>query len=103
MVSVLWQLESIDAGVVVVDPNGLVVSANSPACRMIPSDSGLFGQAAQNAFPNDLWNAALGASADLTEVDCGRARIDERRVEWKRRPVKRGCDAGQVLTLWEVV
>lgn len=97
------QLETIDAAVIVVDTNGLIVSANNVACRMIPDSRGLFGRTARESLPINLWNDALGPEVDLRARSGGRIRTSGRDVQWKRRPLKRGRDAGQVMTLWEEV
>lgn len=91
--------EWIDAAVVTVDEDGMVVGANANLLRLLRADA--IGLAAQDALPEAM-HAALQDDPDYPGGSAGRIDLDGRRLQWRARTFTHGPAArGRVITLWE--
>ena len=91
--------EWIDAAVVTVDEDGMVVGANANLLRLLRADA--IGLAAQDALPEAM-HAALQDDPDYPGGSGGRIDLDGRRLQWRARTFTHGPAArGRVITLWE--
>ena len=98
-------LDFIDVGVLVIDPYGLIVSANQPACRMLAADStGLLGASISQALPDSIFSALDGADATVERTLAGCFDHQNQALQWRaHRVIDEGRDLGFILTIWEII
>ena len=98
-------LDGIDVGIIIVDPNGLIVGGNRRAWEILQSPEREFiGMPAREALPSSLYQAlsALGAS-DNTRM-AGRLDVEGRPLQWRACSIVDGEQyRGEALTVWEEV
>lgn len=95
--------ESIGAGVLAIDADGLVVGGNRQACELLaPAGSPVIGMPARIVLPRPLFQT-LGTLAESAEPEVsGRLEHHGRRLQWRARHCRLGNDpSGMVVTLWE--
>jgi len=99
-------IEQLPVGVVLVDPEGMVVRVNSAACSLLDSLSvQAIGLAVRDKLPEPIWEALdqTKASSTLTAAS-GRVELDGCSLEWRTHLLG---DAeglrGQAVILWREV
>jgi len=94
-------LETIDAGVLAVDTDGLIVEANLHAAELVSKEHTAFiGVTAEAVLPEAL-HAALASGNAITT---GRFTYDGRDLQWRVRALKAdGSCQATVMTIWEDV
>jgi len=95
-------LEAIDAGVLVVDPGGLVVAANRRVWDILqPEEAELIGLPAPKVLPRCL-NEVIGKTVPSDGVNAsGQLDVRGRKVEWRLGVVgEEGSCRGTIVTLW---
>lgn len=96
-------LDLIDAGVVTLDPGGLIVQANEPAARLLDwATGGLIGLSAREVLPPALYRV-LTEKLPGSDREGGKLEHAGRVLHWRARGVGQGDSfRGTVLTLWEL-
>jgi PAS domain-containing protein len=95
-------LDAIEAGMVIVDETGLVVSANRKALEILRSRRDeLIGIPARETLPEELREAA---SIDTESSGSGRIHLAGHWLQWRACPAVRGeSRRGRIVTLWEEI
>ncbi|MEM1108452.1 MAG: response regulator [Planctomycetota bacterium] len=95
-------MEFIHAGVLCVDPQGLVVGANARMSELLSDDPiELVGMPMQDVLPEAICDIVPDVLA-CSPLTSGEVSLDERNLHWSCRPFQRGADVrGQVITFWE--
>ena len=97
-------MDYIDAGVLCVDCDGLVVNANRRMCELLPPETvEVIGVPKRDVLPAAICDVLPD---DLSDIErCGdRLELGGRTLQWRSRPFLMGGQVhGQVMTLWEVV
>ncbi|MEO1235462.1 MAG: response regulator [Planctomycetota bacterium] len=95
-------MEFIHAGVLCVDPNGLVVGANARMSELLSDVSiELVGMPMQDVLPEAVRDIVPDALT-CPPLSSGRVGFDGRELLWSCRPFQRGAEVrGQVITFWE--
>lgn len=98
-------LETIDAGVLALDEDGLIVGDNREARELIcPSNCELIGIGARTALSSDMFESLFPEGTQCSGNASGRVLIDEHAVQWRARPIRDDERLrGQILTLWREV
>ena len=98
-------LETIDAGVLTLDEDGLIVGANREARELIcPSNCELIGIGARTALSSDMFESLFPEGTQCSGNASGQVLIDEHAVQWRARPIRDDERLrGQILTLWREV
>lgn len=93
-------LDMIDVGVLCVDANGLLVTANREATRLLGGDAALVATAsAQSMLPETVWSALASTEAGPRS---GRVEFGDHRVQWRAKTLMANAERrGTVLVLWE--
>ncbi len=98
-------LEHIDAGVIVVDSQELIVSANRRVGDIIELKQPEFvGMTASTALPEKLYKTLYSTETSEDVAVSGRLELVERRLQWRcRELVEKKQGKGRIITIWEEV
>ncbi len=95
-------MEYIHAGVLCIDPHGLVVGANTRMSELLADHPiELIGLPMRDVIPESVCDA-LPDVLTCPPLSAGRVGFNGRDFQWSCRPFQRGGDVrGQVITFWE--
>lgn len=95
-------MEFIHAGVLCIDPHGVVVGANSRMSEMLPGDQAeVIGMPADEVLPEAICSIVPDVLA-RTGLSSGRVELSGRGLQWSCKPFEYGQEVrGQVITFWE--
>lgn len=103
MYSTQRMVNALAVGVVVVDPDGMLVHANPQAVELVsPNDEDVIGRRSEDVLPEPVTLALVGDEEGPTSGRLGDAAPY---VQWRVQPApgEKGEPLGKVITLWEDV
>ena len=98
-------MEIIDAGVISVDPDGLIVGLNGRAPEILPTDrTELIGMPADSVLPKPITAAFAKDVVSAEPARSGSFDHEGRALQWRSRTLGSGSEfRGRVITVWETV
>ncbi|MEO0514031.1 MAG: response regulator [Planctomycetota bacterium] len=95
-------MEYIHAGVLCIDPHGLVVGANTRMSELLADQPiEIIGLPMQEVLPEAVCDVLPDVLA-CPPLSAGRVGFNGHEMQWSCRPFQRGADVrGQVITFWE--